>query len=70
MKVKILKRMISSGEILEVGDLVEVDSWRNTRSLINARYIKLVEEEKIAEVQLEEAIKVAPKKKTSKAKVE
>lgn len=70
MKAKILKKMISAGEILEVGDLVNVDSWRNTRSLVNAKYIELVEEEKVTKVQLTETKEVTPKKKTSKAKAE
>jgi hypothetical protein len=67
MKAKLLKRMVSLGEQLEVGDIVDVSTWRLTKSLVSNRYIVLVEDEP---VKIEEKVKEAPKKKTSKAKTE
>lgn len=46
MKAKILKRIINDdGKQLEIGDIVDVSKWRNTRSLEGSRYITFVTEE-------------------------
>ena len=42
MKAQILKRMVSLGQNLEVGDIVDVSNWRHTKGLVNNRYIKLI----------------------------
>lgn len=79
MKAQILKRLESSGEMLEIGDIVDVTNWRHTKSLINNRYIKIVEEttKPVAKTKAEpkvEAVEVVeevkPKKTTKKEKVE
>jgi hypothetical protein len=68
MKAQILKRLESNGEILEVGDIVDVSTWRHTKSLENNRYIKIIKEEKpVTKVKVEEA---KPKKTTKKESVE
>jgi len=67
MKARVLKRMVSLGEQLEVGDIVDVSTWRLTKPLVNNRYIVLIEDES---VKVEEPVAETPKKKTSKAKTE
>jgi len=59
--------MVSLGEQLEVGDIVDVSTWRLTKPLVNNRYIVLIEDES---VKVEEPVAETPKKKTSKAKTE
>jgi len=79
MKAQILKRLVSLGETLEVGDIVDVSNWRHTKGLVNSRYIKIIEEEtkpvakKKAEPKVEavEAVEeVKPKKTTKKETAE
>lgn len=69
MKALILKRLESLGEILEIGDIVDVSNWRHTKSLENNRYIRIIKEEEkpVAKAKVEE---VKPKKTTKKEKVE
>ncbi len=46
MKAKILKRLINEdGKQLEIGDIVDVSKWRNTKALVGSRYITFVTEE-------------------------
>ena len=46
MKAKILKRLTNEdGKQLEIGDIVDVSKWRNTKALIGSRYITFVTEE-------------------------
>ena len=45
MKARILKRMISLGKTLEVGDIVDVSTWRHVKALESNRYIALIIEE-------------------------
>ena len=62
--------------MLEIGDIVDVTNWRHTKSLINNRYIKIVEEttkpvaKTKAEPKVEAVEEVKPKKTTKKEKVE
>lgn len=77
MKAQILKRMVSLGQNLEVGDIVDVTNWRHTKGLVNNRYIKLITEDvkPVAKAKAEtkvEAVEeeVKPKKATKKDKVE
>jgi hypothetical protein len=76
MKAQILKRLVSLGQNLEVGDIVDVTSWRHTKGLVNNRYIKLIEEEAKpiaktkAEPKVEAVEEVKPKKATKKDTVE
>jgi hypothetical protein len=71
MKAQILKRLVSLGETLEVGDIVDVSSWRHIKSLENSRYIKIIhEEEKPAKAKAEPVEAAKPKKTTKKETVE
>ena len=75
MKAQILKRLVSLGETLEVGDIVDVSNWRHTKSLVSNRYIKIVEETKPvaktkAEPKVEVVEEVKPKKTTKKETAE
>lgn len=76
MKAQILKRMVSLGQNLEVGDIVDVTNWRHTKGLVNNRYIKLIEEEvkpvakAKAEPKVEAVEEAKPKKATKKDTVE
>ena len=46
MKAKILKRLTNDeGKQLEIGDIVDVSKWRNTKALEGSRYITFVTEE-------------------------
>lgn len=44
MKARVLKQIINDGKKISIGDIVEVGSWRNIKSLANTRYIELIEE--------------------------
>lgn len=75
MKAQILKRLVSLGETLEVGDIVDISTWRHTKGLVNNRYIKIVEEEVKPVAKTEpkvEAVEkeVKPKKTVKKDKTE
>jgi hypothetical protein len=72
MKAQILKRMISLGETLEVGDIVDVTNWRHTKGLVNNRYIKLIEEEvkPVAKAKAEPKVAEVKPKKAKKEIVE
>ena len=63
MKARVLKRMISDGKMLQSGDIVEVEKWRNTKSLISNRYIELLKDADVVEAP----IKVEAKKPKAKA---
>jgi len=45
MKARILKRLTDSGKTLEVGDIVDVSNWRNTKTLISGRYLEITHEQ-------------------------
>ena len=65
MKAKILKRMVSLGKTLEVGDIVDVSDWRHTKSLVSNRYIEIVDSTPVAKTKVEP--KVEPKIEAPKA---
>lgn len=44
MKAQMLKAMISDGEMLQPGDIVDVSGWRHAKTLANNRYIKIIDE--------------------------
>lgn len=66
MKARILKQIISGGKKLSIGDIVEIDGWRNVKSLTNTRYIELIEEAQV-EVETPEVKKVVKKAVAKKA---
>jgi hypothetical protein len=66
MKAKVLKQIISGGKKLTIGDIVEVSSWKNIKSLTNTRYIELIEESQV-EVKTPEVKKVVKKAVAKKA---
>ena len=70
MKAKLLKKITSDGKELSIGDIVNVDSWRNVKSLVNSRYIELIEESSVKKAP-EESVekKVVAKKATAKPTV-
>lgn len=72
MKAQILKRMVSLGQNLEVGDIVDVTNWRHTKGLVNNRYIKLIVEEvkPVAKVKAEPKVEAVEEVKPKKAKKE
>lgn len=45
MKAKVLKKIISDGKSLNLGDTVDVSNWRNAKTLIAGRYIEILDEE-------------------------
>lgn len=59
MKAKILKTLTHNGEVLQSGTIVDVSTWRNTRSLESSRYITFLTEEEKTET---------PKVKSTKTK--
>lgn len=66
MKAKVLKQIITDGKKLIIGEIVDVSSWKNIKSLSNARYIELIEESKL-EVETPEEKKVVKKAVAKKA---
>lgn len=69
MKAKVLKQIISGGEKLSIGDIVEVSGWKNVKSLASTRYIELLEETPVkAEPQREKPVaeKAVAKKAVAK----
>lgn len=69
MKAQILKRMISDGNTLQPGDIVDVSGWRHTKTLESNRYIKIVHESvKVEKPAVQEEV-VEEKPKVSKKKV-
>jgi hypothetical protein len=64
MKAQVLKQMTSQGVVLNVGDIVDVSTWRHAKTLQSSRYIKIVDVEptpvakpvakKVEEVKVEE----------------
>ena len=71
MKVRILKRMVSLGETLEVGAIVDASTWKNVKGLVGNRYVELVKDEPKAKAEPKvEAVEAKPKKAVKKDKVE
>lgn len=75
MKVKILKKMVSLGKVLQPGDIVDASGWRHTKALISNRYIELASDAPAPKPAKVEAPKVevkvedeAPKKVSKKDK--
>jgi hypothetical protein len=73
MKAQILKKMISDGNTLQPGDIVDVSGWRHAKTLASNRYIKMIYEtdkvEKPAVEAIVEETVVEEKPKASKKKV-
>lgn len=65
MKVQVLKRMVSLGKILEVGDIVDATGWRHVKALESNRYIKVLKDEPV-----EAPVESKPKKASKKAAAE
>ncbi len=57
MKAEILKSMLVEGRKLVAGDIVEVKGWKHARALANNRYIKLIEDLEVAQVEKPKATK-------------
>lgn len=71
MKVRIKKRMVSLGETLEIGTIVDASTWKNVKGLVSARYVELVQDEPKAKAEPKvEAVEPKPKKAVKKDKVE
>ena len=71
MKVRIKKRMVSLGETLEIGAVVDASTWKNVKGLVSARYVELVTDEPKAKPEPKaEAVEPKPKKAVKKDKVE
>lgn len=72
MKARILKRMVSLGETLEIGAIVDVSTWKNPKGLVSTRYIEFVKDEAKpkAEPKVEAATEPKPKKTVKKEKTE
>lgn len=78
MKAQILKQMIAQGVSLNVGDIVDVSTWRHAKTLNSNRYIKILDVEptpiakpvakKVEEPQAETPV-VEEKPKAKKEKV-
>ena len=45
MKAQILKPMNAQGVMLQVGDIVDVSTWRHAKTLQSNRYIKILDVE-------------------------
>lgn len=71
MKAQVTKKLINDGRELQVGDIVDVSTWRNTKSLESSRYIKIVSDNEPLTVFEDDPIQeVAPKiEKEAKSKV-
>lgn len=65
MKVRIMKRMVSLGETLEVGAVVDASTWKNVKGLVGNRYVELVTDEPKIKAE-PKAQAVEPKKKAVK----
>jgi hypothetical protein len=65
MKVRLLKNLTSDGVELQTGEVVDASNWKNTRALINSRFVEIVEEE--AKAIIPTAVKPKIKKTASKA---
>lgn len=63
MKAQILKQMTSQGVQLNVGDIVDVSTWRHAKTLQSSRYIKILDVEPTA-------VKAVAPKKVEEVKVE
>lgn len=71
MKVRIKKRMVSLGETLEIGAVVDASTWKNVKGLVSARYVELVTDEPKAKPEPKvEAVEPKPKKAVKKDKTE
>ena len=64
MKAKLLKRMTVNGEAHDAGEIVEVSSWKNIKTLISNRYIEVILEEEKPKVEPKVESKVESKVKT------
>jgi hypothetical protein len=78
MKAQILKQLTAQGVALNVGDIVDVSTWRHAKTLQSNRYIKILDVEptqlakpvakKVEEPQAEVPV-VEEKPKAKKEKV-
>ena len=66
MKVRVLKKMISLGETLQPGDIVDASGWRHTKALISNRYVELVTDAPAPKPAKAEVAKEEDTKKVSK----
>ena len=64
MKAKLLKTITSDGKTLSIGDVVNVDNWRNLKSLVKTKYIELIEETPVKKSPEETVEKKVVTKKT------
>lgn len=84
MKAQILKPMNAQGVMLQVGDIVDVSTWRHAKTLQSNRYIKILdveptpvkavaqkkaEEPKVEELRAETPVEEEKPKAVKKAKV-
>jgi len=68
MLAKVRKSIVSNGRVLVPGEVVDISTWRNARSLVNARYVELVESAPAPAPVSIEAEEVEVKEKTAKPK--
>lgn len=72
MLAKVRKTMQSNSGLLQAGDIVDVSTWRNTKTLIASRYIELVKDAPApkpkAEKKAEETVVETDEVKTEKTK--
>lgn len=47
MKAQVMKKLVSDGKELQIGDIVDVSGWRNAKALESNRYIRFVTEEEL-----------------------
>lgn len=73
MLAVVRKTMQSNTGLLQAGDIVDVSTWRNTKTLVASRYIELVEnapksktEKKTETAEVETAKEVKTEKTKSK----
>jgi len=68
MKARVLKFLTHEGKVITPGTVVDVSGWRNAKTLVAGRYIKI--EDEVADlavetkVLVEETSKPKPKKVT------
>lgn len=53
MLARVRKSLQSDGKILEIGDIVDISTWRNAKTLIASRYVELVKDAPVSKPKAE-----------------
>ena len=70
MLAKVRKTMQSDTGLLQAGDIVDVSTWRNTKTLLASRYIELVENAPISKPKAEKKVETAEVEPVAEVKTE